>query len=85
MTDIKQNLAITSRFFFTMFDFLSLFLVSNYTVSVALPGSILENAQSPELRTYLAGQVTFFILSFSDKISSINVFTIHISGKTHLI
>ena len=29
----------------------------SYTVSVALPGSILDNAQSPELRTYLAGQV----------------------------
>eukprot|EP00123_Amoebidium_parasiticum_P021759 comp7325_c0_seq1/m.3022 comp7325_c0_seq1/g.3022 ORF comp7325_c0_seq1/g.3022 comp7325_c0_seq1/m.3022 type:complete len:368 (-) comp7325_c0_seq1:234-1337(-) len=28
-----------------------------YTVSVALPGSIIENAQSPELRTYLAGQI----------------------------
>lgn len=28
-----------------------------YTVSVALPGSILDNAQSPELRTYLAGQI----------------------------
>lgn len=28
-----------------------------YTVSIALPGSILDNAQSPELRTYLAGQV----------------------------
>ncbi|XP_044124619.1 putative methyltransferase C9orf114 homolog [Bufo gargarizans] len=28
-----------------------------YTVSVALPGSIMENAQSPELRTYLAGQI----------------------------
>ncbi|KAM8742943.1 putative methyltransferase C9orf114 homolog [Acanthopagrus schlegelii] len=28
-----------------------------YTVSVALPGSVLENAQSPELRTYLAGQI----------------------------
>jgi predicted SPOUT superfamily RNA methylase MTH1 len=26
-------------------------------VSIALPGSILDNAQSPELRTYLAGQV----------------------------
>ncbi|XP_023556023.1 putative methyltransferase C9orf114 homolog [Octodon degus] len=25
-----------------------------YTLSVALPGSILDNAQSPELRTYLA-------------------------------
>ncbi|XP_019619428.1 PREDICTED: putative methyltransferase C9orf114 [Branchiostoma belcheri] len=29
----------------------------HYTVSVALPGSILDNAQSPELRTYLAGQI----------------------------
>lgn len=29
----------------------------NYTVSIALPGSILDNAQSPELRTYLAGQI----------------------------
>ncbi|XP_030876951.1 putative methyltransferase C9orf114 homolog isoform X2 [Leptonychotes weddellii] len=28
-----------------------------YTLSVALPGSILDNAQSPELRTYLAGQI----------------------------
>ncbi|KAI4547482.1 hypothetical protein MG293_004037, partial [Ovis ammon polii] len=29
----------------------------HYTLSVALPGSILDNAQSPELRTYLAGQI----------------------------
>ncbi|CAB1443744.1 unnamed protein product [Pleuronectes platessa] len=28
-----------------------------YTVSVALPGSVLDNAQSTELRTYLAGQI----------------------------
>jgi len=28
-----------------------------YTVSIAVPGSILDNAQTPELRTYLAGQV----------------------------
>ncbi|XP_063000557.1 putative methyltransferase C9orf114 homolog [Elgaria multicarinata webbii] len=28
-----------------------------YTVSIALPGSILNNAQSLELRTYLAGQI----------------------------
>ena len=28
-----------------------------YTVSIALPGSILDNAQSLELRAYLAGQV----------------------------
>ncbi|XP_036607014.1 putative methyltransferase C9orf114 homolog [Trichosurus vulpecula] len=29
----------------------------SYTLSVALPGSILNNAQSLELRTYLAGQI----------------------------
>uniref|UniRef100_U3IBN4 28S rRNA (uridine-N(3))-methyltransferase n=1 Tax=Anas platyrhynchos platyrhynchos TaxID=8840 RepID=U3IBN4_ANAPP len=29
----------------------------HHTLSVALPGSILNNAQSPELRTYLAGQI----------------------------
>ena len=28
-----------------------------YTVSVAVPGSIMDNAQSPELRSYLAGQI----------------------------
>lgn len=28
-----------------------------YTVSIALPGSIIDNAQSPELRSYLAGQI----------------------------
>ncbi|CAL7940704.1 unnamed protein product [Xylocopa violacea] len=27
------------------------------TVSIAVPGSILDNAQSPELRTYLVGQI----------------------------
>lgn len=27
------------------------------TISIAIPGSILENAQTPELRTYLAGQI----------------------------
>lgn len=29
----------------------------NYTLSVALPASILNNAQSPELKTYLIGQI----------------------------
>jgi len=29
----------------------------DYTVGIAVPGSILENAQTPELRTYLAGQI----------------------------
>uniref|UniRef100_A0A182R4Q4 Uncharacterized protein n=1 Tax=Anopheles funestus TaxID=62324 RepID=A0A182R4Q4_ANOFN len=27
------------------------------TISIAIPGSIMDNAQSPELRTYLAGQI----------------------------
>lgn len=27
------------------------------TISIAVPGSILDNAQSSELRTYLAGQI----------------------------
>lgn len=27
------------------------------TVSIAIPGSILDNAQSPELRAYLSGQI----------------------------
>ncbi|XP_055036872.2 putative methyltransferase C9orf114 homolog [Misgurnus anguillicaudatus] len=29
----------------------------SYTLSVAVPGSVMDNAQSPELRTYLAGQI----------------------------
>ena len=29
-----------------------------YTVSIALPGSIIDNAQTQELKTYLAGQVS---------------------------
>lgn len=33
------------------------FLDKNYTLAIALPGSILNNAQGPELRTYLAGQI----------------------------
>ncbi|XP_036384818.1 putative methyltransferase C9orf114 homolog [Megalops cyprinoides] len=28
-----------------------------YTMSIAIPGSVMDNAQSPELRTYLAGQI----------------------------
>uniref|UniRef100_T1IZG1 Uncharacterized protein n=1 Tax=Strigamia maritima TaxID=126957 RepID=T1IZG1_STRMM len=31
--------------------------VRNYTMSIAVPGSILDNAQSRELRTYLVGQI----------------------------
>lgn len=29
----------------------------HYTISIALPGSIIDNAQSTELKTYLAGQI----------------------------
>lgn len=36
-----------------------------YTVSVAVPGSVLDNAQSPELRTYLAGQIARACVVFS--------------------
>ncbi|XP_055943451.1 putative methyltransferase C9orf114 [Argiope bruennichi] len=31
--------------------------LQDYTISIAVPGSILDNAQSPELKTYLAGQI----------------------------
>ena len=37
----------------------------NFTVSLALPGSILDNAQSAELRTYLAGQVARALAVFN--------------------
>lgn len=35
------------------------------TISIAVPGSILENAQSPELRSYLAGQIARAACIFS--------------------
>lgn len=37
----------------------------SYTVSLALAGSILDNAQSPELRTYLAGQIARALAIFN--------------------
>ena len=37
----------------------------SYSVSVALPGSILDNAQSPELRSYLAGQIARALAVFN--------------------
>ena len=37
----------------------------SYTISLALPGSILDNAQSAELRTYLAGQVARALAVFN--------------------
>ncbi|KAJ3089773.1 hypothetical protein HK102_005536 [Quaeritorhiza haematococci] len=36
-----------------------------YTVSIAIPGSIVENAQSPELRTYLVGQIARAVAVFN--------------------
>lgn len=35
-----------------------------YSLSVALPGSILNNAQSPEFKTYVAGEVMKKALGF---------------------
>jgi len=36
-----------------------------YTVSIALPGSILNNAQSPQLETYLVGQIARAVTVFN--------------------
>ena len=35
----------------------------HYTVSIALPGSIVDNAQTHELKTYLGGQVRGYDVS----------------------
>ncbi|CAB3382462.1 Hypothetical predicted protein [Cloeon dipterum] len=37
----------------------------NWTVSIALPGNILDNAQTPELRSYLAGQIARAVAIFN--------------------
>lgn len=42
------------------------------TLSLAVPGSILDNAQSPELRTYLAGQIARAICIY--KVDEVIVF-----------
>lgn len=42
------------------------------TISIAVPGSILENAQSAELRTYLAGQIARTVCIF--KVDEVVVF-----------
>lgn len=47
---------IISRFLLSQYIFI---LGKFYKLSIALPGSILNNAQTMELRTYLAGQVQF--------------------------
>jgi hypothetical protein len=39
--------------------------VSDYTISVALPGSIVANAQTAELKTYLAGQIARALVIFN--------------------
>ena len=44
----------------------------HFTVSVAVPGSILDNAQSDELRTYLAGQVARSMVIF--KVDEVIIF-----------
>ncbi|KAL8570909.1 putative methyltransferase C9orf114 [Nucella lapillus] len=48
------------------------YLGRHYTVSIALPGSILDNAQSRELRSYLAGQIARAAVIF--KVDEIVVF-----------
>ena len=45
-----------------------------YTVSIALPGSIVDNAQTLEMKTYLAGQVTNLFVSELAVISHTIVF-----------
>ncbi|XP_040566302.1 putative methyltransferase C9orf114 [Lepeophtheirus salmonis] len=44
----------------------------DYTISVAVAGSILDNAQSPELRTYLGGQIARGLAVF--KVDEVIVF-----------
>ncbi|KAG8180935.1 hypothetical protein JTE90_013941 [Oedothorax gibbosus] len=46
---------------------------NHFTVTIALPGSILDNAQSPELKTYLAGQIARAAAVF--KVNEIVVFS----------
>jgi len=45
----------------------------NFTVSVALPGSIISNAQTQELRTYLAGQIARALTIY--KVHEVIIFT----------
>lgn len=50
------------------------------TISIAVPGSILDNAQSAELRTYLAGQIARAACIF--KVDEIIVFDDNGSNRT---
>ena len=43
-----------------------------FTLSIALPGSILRNAQTPQLRAYLAGQVARACAVFQVRTISFN-------------
>lgn len=46
------------------------------TLSIALPGSILDNAQSPELRTYLAGQIARAACIYKvDEVNTVSIFS----------
>ena len=56
MRDPNGNCCVNSSCFHQTIKWCFI-LGRHYTVSIALPGSILDNAQTPELRTYLAGQV----------------------------
>jgi len=47
------------------------------TLSVALPGSILDNTQSSEMRTYLVGQVARAMVIFN--VNEVVVFDEHCS------
>ena len=49
------------------------------TLSIAVPGSILDNAQSPELRTYLAGQIARAACVF--KIDEVSTFNLIFQGR----
>lgn len=59
----------------------------SYTVSLALAGSILDNAQSQELRTYLAGQIARALAVFS--IDEVVIFSDdkspHAKGNSQLV
>lgn len=56
------NFRVT-RHIFCVNEEVSDILGRKYTVSIALPGSILDNAQTPQLKAYLAGQVKTVIIS----------------------
>lgn len=58
----------------------------DFTVSLALPGSILDNAQTTELRTYLAGQIARALAVFCiDEVIIFNDSLQEEAGNSHLI